>query len=129
MKYRAVIFDLFGTLVDDLGGPEYLDVFARMASVLSVKDDDLRRLWSDTYHARNTGGFSTIEDNIAYICVKLGIQPGGDAIKRAAEVREKYKRNVMMATREGTIEVLSTLKEWKCKTGLVSDCAPTGPML
>ena len=35
VRYEAVIFDLFGTLVDDLAGPRYSDVLRRIASAMS----------------------------------------------------------------------------------------------
>jgi len=34
VRYEAVIFDLFGTLVDDLAGPRYSDVLRRIASAV-----------------------------------------------------------------------------------------------
>jgi len=34
MRYEAVIFDLFGTLVDDLAGPRYSDILRRIASAV-----------------------------------------------------------------------------------------------
>ena len=48
MKYAAVIFDLFGTLVDNFSAREYESVLMQMASVLAVPYDDLARLWFDT---------------------------------------------------------------------------------
>ena len=36
MKYKAVIFDLFGTLVDNFSRREHLGVHAKMAESLSV---------------------------------------------------------------------------------------------
>ena len=41
MKYAAVVFDLFGTLVDNPPYERYLDVLRRMALILSVPFDDL----------------------------------------------------------------------------------------
>lgn len=44
MKYRAVIFDLFGTLVENLRRPDFENMLAEMADICSV---------ADTKHASN----------------------------------------------------------------------------
>lgn len=129
MRYEAVIFDLFGTLVDDLVGPRYSDVFTRIASALSVPYDGLRQMWSDTYYQRSTGGFKTVEANIRHICRQLGLQPEDDDISHAARIRNEYARHVMMTPRVGAVEVLSELKERGYRIGLVSDCTPDAPMI
>ena len=72
MKYKAVIFDLFGTLVEDIVGSSYTDLVVRIASVLSVPADDFRQMWSDMVYARHTGGFQSVEANIVDICQELG---------------------------------------------------------
>ncbi len=129
MKYKAVIFDLFGTLVDDLMGPAYEDILRRIASVLSVPYDVLRRLWGDTYYQRNTGGFQNVEANIRHICQQFGLQPEDNDIKHAARIRNEYARRVMMTPRLGVVEVLSELKERGYRIGLVSDCTPDAPAI
>ena len=48
MKYQAVIFDLFGTLIDNFSLREHQSVLAQMASVLSAPPDDFTRLWFET---------------------------------------------------------------------------------
>ena len=55
MKYSAVIFDLFGTLVQSLPSQKYRVVLQRTASALSVPRDEFAQLWFDTAHERNIG--------------------------------------------------------------------------
>jgi len=45
MKYEAVIFDFFGTLVDIFSRAEYDRVFKEMAGALSIATDDFSRAW------------------------------------------------------------------------------------
>lgn len=129
MKYQAVIFDLFGTLVGDLIGPQYTDVLISIATVLSVPADDFLQMWSDTSYARNTGAFHSVEANIVHICRELRVQPKGNDVKLAARIRQDYARRVMMKPRLGAVEVLSRLKQWGRKAGLISNCTPDVPAI
>ncbi len=43
MKYSAVIFDLFGTIIEDITGPPYDQAITEMASILSVDADDFNQ--------------------------------------------------------------------------------------
>jgi len=52
MKYSAVIFDLFGTLIHKFPLQEHKRVLSKMASVVSVPPDDFIRLWFDTFDER-----------------------------------------------------------------------------
>jgi putative hydrolase of the HAD superfamily len=129
MKYKAVVFDLFGTLVNDLAGPEYEIILGRMASMLGVSASDFRRLWSDTFHKRNTGGFDNIQDNITYICRELEAPVKQSDTRRAARIRHDFNRGVMLMLRPDAVEVFSRLKPQDLKIGLVSNCTPDAPVI
>ena len=65
MKYDAIIFDLFGTLVDnteflDFSRSEYNRTLSNVAAALSIPEPDLLRLWSEIVHQRDAGFFPTI---------------------------------------------------------------------
>jgi len=68
MKYQAVIFDLFGTLVSEPSRRKQQSVLWEMAAVLSVPADDFVRLWAETMDKRHLGILSSLEANIEYIC-------------------------------------------------------------
>ena len=103
MIYRAVIFDLFGTLVDNFYAREYESVLMQMASVLAVPYDDLARLWFDTSNERSTGIFQNTEANIEYICRELRVHMESTRIKLAAQVRFEYVARSMIP-RAGAID-------------------------
>lgn len=63
MKYTAVIFDLFGTLVEYLSDQEYRSVLGRMASMLSAPADKFIQLWHDTGNKRMLGVFPSTVAN------------------------------------------------------------------
>ncbi len=128
MNYPAVIFDLFGTLIDNLAYDNHLAVAARVASVIGAPPEDFDRLWSETTFERNTGVFPTCAANIEHICRKLGGEPSKDEMLRATEYRMDYVRD-LLKPRPGTVEVLSTLRRKGHKTGLISDCTHEVPLL
>lgn len=126
MKYEAVIFDLFGTLVDNFSVREHEGVLAEMASVMGVPSDKFIRLWIDTFPQRVTGVLPTLLANIEYICQQLGAHVADSKVELAAQIRFNFTvRSV--TPRAGSVETLSRLKSKGLKTGLISDCSTEVP--
>jgi len=128
MKYKAVIFDLFGTLVDMFPLQDYESMLSEMADILSVSPEDFTRLWIETVNERFTGVLPTIESNIEHICQILGISLGTSQTTAAARIRYEFTRR-LFTPRLNTIETLIQLKEAGCKIGLISDCSSEIPLL
>ena len=127
-KYAAVIFDLFGTLIDNLLMREYEGILAEMAAVLSAPPDAFVQWWSDTSYERNTGILPSPEPCIRYICQKLGVYPDDTQIRLASKLRFDYTRRCMVP-RPDALEVLSHLKSNGYRTGLISDCTAETPAI
>lgn len=128
MKYKAVIFDLFGTLVPNMALLEHRAVLTRMAHVLSAPPDDFARLWFDTFDERSTGIFQSPDDNVEYICQTLGVSVNETKVKLATRIRFDYSVQSMIP-RPDAIETLSHLKFKGCKIGLISDCSAEVPAI
>jgi len=128
MKYKAVIFDLFGTVTDNYSYKEYQSVLGQMASVLTLSLDAFRRLWSETTYERNTGVIRTIEANIDCICEKLGVSVDDTKVRLATKTRYDFVANTMRP-RQDAIDVLSYLQSQGLKTGLISNCSPDTPLI
>ena len=84
MRYRAVIFDLFGTLVSSFTRREYDQVNARMASAVQVPYAEFWRLMGETYRDFCLGRYSSYEDLISEVCSRVGVQANMAQITRAA---------------------------------------------
>ena len=121
MKYKAVIFDLFGTLIENFSRSEYASVFAEMADILSVPADEFLRSWMEAFDQRATGVFPTTGDAIKNLSYKLNPRVNDEQIEEATHIRMDYTRR-SINPREGAIEVLNYLKKDGYKTGLISDC-------
>jgi len=128
MKYSAVIFDLFGTLIEKFPLREHEGALRQMASVLSAPSDDFIRLWFDTFDERGLGVFQTIEENVAYICQRLDISPEDDNVKAAARINLDYAAQGMKP-RPDAAETLSHLKAHGYKTGLITNCGASIPKI
>ncbi len=128
MKYKAVIFDLFGTLVHKFPLQEHKRVLSRMASVVSAPPHDFIRLWFDTFDERGLGIFPSIEANVEYICRKIGVQPENAQIELAAHINLEYAVQTVKPLPDAT-EVLSYLKSHGYKIGLISNCSSSIPQM
>jgi len=127
MRFSAVVFDLFGTIIGDIAGQPYERAAQKMASVLSVDHNDFSRLWFATVYERNTGHFPTLKDNVAYICRQLGISANEEQLSAAAEIRHNLARQSMMTPRAGSLDTIHELRKRNLKIGLISDCSPSEP--
>ncbi len=126
-KYKAVIFDLWGTLVDELAYPETNRLIFRqktdeMADLLGLGRDDFAKAWAEGLDERLVGGFSSTEAALLHICEGLGVAPGEDCIHSVAAVLYAYTREAL-SPRPGTVETLSNLKDSGFRVGLITNCA------
>jgi putative hydrolase of the HAD superfamily len=125
---RAVIFDLFGTLVENFTEAQYRSMLAGMAAAVSAPFDGFAQLWGETAFARNVGQFPTSEANIAAICRSLGVAATAEQLRAAAELRWQAILDVARP-RPDAAETLARLKARGLHTGLISDCGAEGPRL
>jgi len=123
VKYKAVIFDLFGTLIKNFPWDESNSVLRRMAGELSLSPDDFTALWHAAFDERMKGVLKNYQACIRHICQRLGAQVPDDRIERVADMRFEMNKREVAAPREGAVEVLSYLKAHGFKTGLISNCS------
>lgn len=129
MKYDAIIFDLFGTLVDNFSSEEFNRVLSEMAELLHAPQEEFMHMWQvDTWPQRAIGLLSTAEAAIEYVCHSLGISVGDTLVRSAAEKRLDFTRRTVVP-RHDTIETLNQLKLMGYKIGLISDCTAEVPLL
>ena len=124
----TVIFDLFGTLIDDLTYPEsqmkkVRRLSSEMASVLDVPSEEFHRVWMETGDRRITGEFPDVEASLTAICRELGVSRDAGQVAKAARLRIEFTRRAMIP-RPDTIDTLARLRQFGYKVGLISDCGP-----
>jgi putative hydrolase of the HAD superfamily len=127
MKFKAVIFDLFGTLVDDFAssvGQTHME----FVGALDVPPEPFMRLWRETTDMRVSGAFQTVEGSIEYVCNSLAAPVSAEQLRRAVEIRLQLIRQTLRP-KSDALETLATLKQQGYKIGLLSNCSIEIPLL
>ena len=129
MGVKAVIFDLYGTLVPEFPRSDFYATVDRMAVELGANAETFREEWNRTAIGRQTGVYRSMVDNVRAICEELGLpEPGEDDIARAMAPRNAmYDR--WFHPREGALETLAALRARGMPLGLISMCAPDTPSM
>jgi len=128
MRYKAVVFDLFGTLVDYLEVDEYWQALEEIAETLSLPPDDFLAQWRQTFPRRMTGEFPDLAENYRVVCKTLGARADEEGIREAVKKRIDFTR-ITLKAREDAASTLEKLKEQGFKLALISDCSIEVPML
>ncbi len=128
MSYRAVIFDLFGTLVNSFTRQEYDQVNAQMAVAVNAPYAEFWRLMGETYRDFCLGHYSSCEDLISEVCSRVGVQANVAQVTQAAAFHYEFIANAILPEPE-VLETLDMLKKSDYWLGLISDCGPSVPLL
>ena len=127
MRFDAVIFDLFGALVDNFLSPgPNQDACAKstdeVAMALGAPREGFAQLWHGTSSQRMLGAFATLEDYLMALCERLGVEPTPAQVVEASQLQMEFVQ-VQLMPRPESIETLTLLRTMGCCVGLISDCA------
>jgi putative hydrolase of the HAD superfamily len=126
LKYKAIIFDLFGTLIPSFSEREYRETVMRIAEDIPAPPEAFWKLWSATFNQSILGVFPSYEAKITHICHELGIVTNDQKIQAVAARMSAYAATSMVPRPEAR-EVLAYLKSRGLKIGLITDCASDAP--
>lgn len=128
MKYKAIIFDLFGTLVDNNSVKEYKNMLLDMSAILEIEPTEFINEWLDSSEMRILGKLKGPKENIEYICDKTGKEVSEDRIEKAVKIRLNFVKDALKP-RKNCIKTLNKLIDLNYKLGLISDCSYETVML
>lgn len=127
MKRSAIIFDFYGTLVDDFAS-SVGQTHGEFVKALPVLPEPFREFWKQTTEMRIIGAFQTVEASIEYVCNLLGVRLTAEQLTRAVEIRlQSIKRT--LSPRANALETLARLKKDGYKIALLSNCSVEIPIL
>jgi putative hydrolase of the HAD superfamily len=130
VAYKAVIFDMFGTLVQNLG-TDFTDLLERtgvLAALAGPHAERFKQLWlSPEFHRpRGLGVHRTAEEMFTHVCKAVGVSPSEAALRRAGDVRREYYRQAL-TPRPDVVPTLKELKQRGLLLGLVTVCSAELP--
>src|SRR6266542_1883916 len=105
MKFEAVIFDLFGTLVDDFA-TSVGQTYTELAEALEVPYEQFMQFWRQTSDMRTGGAFQTVEASIEHVCGTMGARVGAEEMTKAVEIRLEQARRAL-EPRPGAVATLA----------------------
>jgi putative hydrolase of the HAD superfamily len=127
MRYSAVIFDLFGTLVEDFMSSAG-QVHTEMAAALGAPHQDFLRAWNRALEMRIVGAFQTVEASIRHVLDELNVRARAEQVEQAVEIRMKSIAQALEPRAEA-VETMVGLKKRPLTLGLISNCSIEIPLL
>jgi len=130
VKTKAVIFDLFGTLVSQFPADRFEVSLREMAEAVGLGYQTFFDAWTGKtgVQQRHTGAFPSFREEIRWICERNGVQPSDEGLAKAARLRYEFTKSVLRP-RPDAIATLKNLRAMGCLTGLISDCSREVPEL
>ncbi len=123
VNYRAVVFDLFGTLVPPFPKAEHTIAVEEGAAILGLDFAFCHQLWIDSYHRRIAGEFADMAKYFAWFGDQAGVSVASDACAKAATAYEEFTRSSLRPL-PGVVDTLSTIVASGRTLGLVTNCTP-----
>lgn len=121
MKYKAVIFDLFETLITEWGHKKYTK--SEMCADLGIEKDRFDFFWDEKEEARYLGDIS-FEDSILYVCENCGKTVDDSALSDIIDKRVATKSACFEYVNPDVYRLLERLRAMGLQTAIISNCSP-----
>lgn len=115
---KAVIFDMFETLVTLHGGPLYFG--KEIADDLGISAEEFYPLWHQTEDDRSKGALR-FEEALTWIGEHMTF-PYPERIAAVSEKRRAFKEEAFHHVEDRILQMMKELKEHGAKIGLISNC-------
>ena len=128
MKFQAVIFDLFGTIVDDFAAASAGSNHAEFPAALGLPYDPFMQHWRQLTDRRSLGEFQTVEASIEHVCAIIGASVTAEQMARAVETRLQLTRRALTPQADA-VATFAQLRNDGFKIGLLSNCSIEIPIV
>jgi putative hydrolase of the HAD superfamily len=127
MKAQAIIFDLFGTIVDGFAASS-VNYQEQFTTALGVPHEPFTRHWRQITDQRTIGDFQTIEASIEHVCDIIGATVTTEQMLKAVEIRLQLTRHALTPAPDA-LSTIAQLRSAGHKIGLLSNCSIEIPMI
>ena len=117
---KAVIFDLFETLVTEWGREKYTK--RKMTADLGCPSEEFSRLW-EALHEKQYRGEIGFEESIRSVCGELGVSVSEAVIRHVTERRIQTKGACFAHIRPDIFPMLQKLRGMGYKLAILSNCS------
>ncbi|MBD3188685.1 HAD hydrolase-like protein [Candidatus Bathyarchaeota archaeon] len=126
--FRAIIFDLNGTVVEIYKISEYMKNLEAITEALGLEKERFRRAWKYSWEEYPYGDYPSVEARVKSAIHHYnegGVIPPitADAITKASNIRMEYIAGQQRKIREGVLEAFQWALEMGYKLGMVSNCS------
>jgi putative hydrolase of the HAD superfamily len=128
MNCQAIIFDLFGTIVEDFAASSAGSNTADFAAALGAPYEPFINIWRQTTEMRIKGTFQTVEASIEYVCDAIGVPVTAEQMTTAVSIRLQQLQGALKP-RADSVATINQLKHGGYKLGLLSNCSIEIPIL
>ncbi|RCW50366.1 HAD family hydrolase [Paenibacillus prosopidis] len=123
MKRKAVIFDLFETLITEYSnGSRTSKRSYNYMELLGLSNEDFKQEWGSRQSRRMSGELADYPSVIKDIMLSRNLPFNKEAVMHLYKERKKEKTIPFENIRLDILELLSTLHEKNIKIGLISNC-------
>lgn len=120
MKYKAVIFDLFETLITEWGHKKYTK--NEMSSDLGIERDKFDMYWEEMEKERYLGKIS-FTDSILSVCEKCGKMVDDLTLSEITDKRIRTKSKCFDYVNPDVYGLLDRLKAMGLRLAIISNCS------
>ncbi|MEM9415830.1 MAG: HAD family hydrolase [Planctomycetota bacterium] len=129
MPYRAIIFDLQGTLIRRPHPRAMCDSVREMATELGVDPIEFASLWfQHGSHSPSQRTLPWIESNLQAVCVALGVELDVPTRRRLSAMREELILQTLTPQR-GALKALTMMRGRGLRTAVIGDTPSELPPL
>lgn len=119
MPYTAVIFDLFGTLIDE-NPSAYSGMMNKVARLLGVTAERLYEVSLADASNRDVGAYESVEQQFDVMCKQLGASPKPGSLAAAIGEYCELQRS-RLVPRNGVVDTLMEINARGLKRGLITN--------
>lgn len=128
MKYKAIIFDLHGTLIP-WSKPGFRSMLSEMAFLLGAPDEDFARALNQKVPEAMCGMRGSIYEQAQETSNELGINPQISQLDQAVKLWTDFHRQGYKNPYSGALNLLQQIKGMDIKIGMITNCGAEAPDL